>query len=255
MLRKGKEGGQKMNTYVRSALILLTVLFIGGCFFTQTPRPVAYDYSTQHKMQAAEHWNILAVDVAKRIKTGLAKMDSVTQPVYVQPACGAPQGACQPHGESPFGQGFRDLLMTHLVREGVTTLDEVEEGALLVSNKVQVLYHKDKRRTRRYKPGLMTGLATYLTAAIAVIRDAYDYGSKGDQMAALGGAALGGTFLYDMTDGMFVRFPHSEVIITTSIKDYNTYLMRKTDIYYINDADSWHYHNPPAAKIIEVRDS
>ncbi len=244
-----------MNNYVRSALILLTVLFMGGCFFTQTPRPVAYPDSTQYKLQAAQHWNILASDVAKQIKAGLSKMDSVTQPVYVEPACGAPQGGCQPHEESPFGQGFRDLLMTHLVKEGVTTLGEIEEQSLVVSSKVQVLYHKDKRRTRRFKPGVLTASAAYLTAAIAVVRDALDYGSNGDQSLAFGGAALGAAVIHDITDGSFVRFPHSEVIITTSIKDYNTYLMRKTDIYYINDADSWHYHNPPAAKMIEIRDS
>ncbi|MCP4347455.1 MAG: hypothetical protein GY795_18270 [Desulfobacterales bacterium] len=244
-----------MNNYVRSALILLTVLFMGGCIFTQTPRPVAYPDSTQHKLQAAQHWNILASDVAKQIKAGLSKMDSVTQPVYIEPACGASQGGCQPHEESPFGQGFRDLLMTHLVNEGVTTLGEIEEEALVVTSKVQVLYHKDKRRTRKYKPGMLSASAAYLTAAIAVVRDAFDYGSKGDQMLALGGAALGAVVWHDITDGWFVKFPHSEVIITTSIKDYNTYLMRKTDIYYINDADSWHYHNQPAAEVIEIRDS
>ncbi|MCP4105715.1 MAG: hypothetical protein GY749_09280 [Desulfobacteraceae bacterium] len=244
-----------MNNYVRSALILLTVLFMGGCFFTQTPRPVAYPDSTQYKLQAAQHWNILASDVAKQIKAGLSKMDSVTQPVYVEPACGAPRGGCQSHEESPFGQGFRDLLMTHLVKEGVTTLGEIEEEALVVSSKVQVLYHKDKRRTRKLKPGMWTGIVTTLSAAIAVIRDAYDYGSKGRQMLAFGGGAIAAAALHDITDGSFVRFPHSEVIITTSIKDYNTYLMRKTDIYYINDADSWHYHNPPAAEMIEIRDS
>lgn len=251
-----------MKINLRSASIFLAMLFMFGCqqmrtqAQTQTPRPASYKDSTQHKMQAAEHWNILAEDVAKQIKSGLTKMDSVvTQPVYVQPGCGAPQGPCQPHEESPFAQGFRDLLLTHLVREGVTTIDEIEDGALIVSNKVQVVYHRDKRSTRRYPAGFVSGVATYLAAAVAVIRDAQEYGSYGAQTAAWGAAAVGGAVLYDITDGMFSKLPHSEVVITTSIKDNNTYRMRKTDIYYINDPDYWHYQTPPPTKLLEVRDS
>ena len=43
---------------------------------------------------------------------------------------------------------------------------------------------------------------------------------------------------------------HDEVIITTSIMDGDRYLLRTSDIYYINDADSWQYRQPaPAAEI------
>ncbi len=243
-----------MKRVILSVFISAAWLFMFGCY-TQTPRPAAYDYSTQQTMQAAYHWDILAEDVAREIKMNLAKRESLTQPVYVEPACGAPLSPCQPHGESPFGEGFRDLLMTHLVKQGLITIDEIENGALVVSNKVQVVYHKENRPTRRYPAGIVSGIATTIAGSILVLRDAYEYGSVGPQSLALGFAVIGGGVWYDVTGGMFNKMPHSEVIITTSIKDYNAYVMRKTDIYYINDQDYWHYMTPPPAHVIEVHGS
>jgi len=243
-----------MKRGILSVFIFTAWIFIFGCY-TQTPRPAAYDYSTQNKMQAAYHWSVLADDVAKQIKINLANRDSLTQPIYVEPACGAPLAPCQPHEESPFGQGFRDLLLTHLVKLGLTAIDEIEDGALFVSNKVQVVYHKEERPTRRYPGGIVSGIATTIAGAILVLRDAYEYGSVGPQSVALGLSVIGGGVWYDVTDGMFNKIPHTEVIITTSIKNYNAYLMRKTDIYYINDEDYWHYMIPPPAQVIEIHGS
>lgn len=78
-----------MKRVILSVFISAAWLFMFGCY-TQTPRPAAYDYSTQQTMQAAYHWDILAEDVAREIKMNLAKRESLTQPVYVEPACGAP---------------------------------------------------------------------------------------------------------------------------------------------------------------------
>ena len=140
-----------MSAFVRLVSVLATLVFMAGCY-TQTPRPGTYKYSTQHKMQSADHWDLLAEDVAGQIRETLRKWGYLNQPVYVRPACGAPLGPCQSHPEPPFREGFYDLLTTRLVNQGLKVSSE-ESGALVVTNKVQVLWHRADRITRTGVPG------------------------------------------------------------------------------------------------------
>ena len=61
--------------------------------------------------------------------------------------------------------------------------------------------------------------------------------------AAAGADALWST---EVTNG------HYEVIVTTSMVNNNLYLMRKSDIYYINDVDFWQYQPTRPAGEIEL---
>jgi len=242
-----------MNIFIRFVSVLLILLLTAGCY-TQTPKPVSYEYSTQKKMQAAHHWDILAQDVVCQIKVILAKAGYINQPVYVKPACGASLGLCAPHNESSFDEGFYDLLVSNLVNEGIQVSIE-EKGALVVTNKVQVVYHTENRRTRPAPPGFITAAAAVVAGLGWVIRDAREYGGWQEEGLAWGLAGVAGAGMYDYMSGRFTTLPHSEVLITTSIKDYNRYLMRKTDIYYINDPDYWHYKTPPPPQTVEITGS
>lgn len=242
-----------MKKGIRFASALLILPFLFGCY-TQTPKPMGYPYSTQQKMQSAYHWKVLAEDVANQIRESMKTGGYLNYPVYVQPACNAPKWPCDAHRETPFGEGFYDLLTTELLKTGMK-ISTQESGAFVVATKVQVLYHEDGRRTRTAAPGFVTGTAALATFWGWIIRDARDYGSASREALAIGGAAVTGAAIYDAVSGMFETLPHTEVLITTSIKDYNKYVMRKTDIYYINDLDYWHYQNPPPAQTIEIRGS
>ena len=239
-----------MNIFIRLASVMLVLFSLFGCqAYTQTPKPATYKYDTQQKMQSAEHWNILAEDVASQIKKNLAKIGLLSHPIYVRPGCGAPYLPCRPHTETPFEEGFYDLLLTHLVRKGMNVSTE-RESSLVIGNKVQVLYHNAGRISRTSKPGLITAAAALASGLGWVIRDA------SEKSAAWGLAGFTGAAFYDYVSGMFTRdMPHSEVIITTSIRDYDRYLIRKTDIYYINDLDFWHYQSPSPTRMIEITGS
>lgn len=253
-----REDVMKTNAAKRfflSGLLTAMVCLACGCY-TQTPYPVTYEYSTQQKMQAAYHWDILASDVAKQVRMRLAQGNMLDRSVYVEPPCGAPFSKCETHRESPFGQAFHDLLLTELYNQGIRAIPEIEDGALMVSHKVQVVCHKENRRTRVGPPGMLTTMATILTGAVAVARGVYDHGNTEAELGAGAAGAIGAAALVDVTSGMFVKgLPHMEVIITTSIKNYNTFMMRRSDIYYINDVDYWHYVNPPAPEKIAVSGS
>lgn len=228
--------GAAMTKFALAAALFSAMLFSAGCI--RIPQPVGYEYSKQQKMQAAHHWEVLANDIANQINRELIDRDYLVTPVYVRHTCGLPDG-CGPGETFAFDEGFNDLLVSQLVRFGVPTQAAMEEGGLVVDYKVQVLYHQ----TTRYQwpqPGVITAL----TAGILVFRNA-----PGEVLALATAAAVDAARATSVING------HYEVIITTSIVDNNRYIMRSSNIYYINDADFWHYQQNSPAMEIELTQS
>ncbi len=217
--------------------VLLFLLFAmalaaaSGC--VRSPQPETYPFTTQQKMQAAHHWDVLANDVANQINNELIRRGYLETPVYVRHICGN-DAECGPGTAFPFDEAFNDLLTTQLVNFGVPTLAENDDSGLVVNYKVQLLFHSDPPR-QWPRPGVLTAL----TGGIIVLRNAPD------EVVALAAAAA--TDILRATSVVNGRY---EVIISTSIVDNNVYLMRKSDIYYINDPDFWQYQRSrPAAEI------
>lgn len=213
-------------------LILLGIILclVPACI--RLPQPQGFFYSEQRKMQAAHHWNVLANDVASRINSELMRQDYLNTAVYVRHSCGTTD-ACGASDTFPFDEGFNDLLTTQLVNFGVNTLVKEDEG-LIVDYKVQVIQHRANRR-QWPQPGMLTAL----TAGVLVFRDVpWD-------IATLAAAAT-----VDTLNAVSTTNGHFEIVITTSIVDGNRYVMRTSDLYYINDVDFWQYQQPqPAAEV------
>lgn len=204
-------------------LLVVLTLFTAGC--ARVPEPIPYDYSTQYKMQAAHHWDILAKDLANRINNELIRNDYLDTPVYVKTTCGDDATPCA-QGETPaFNENFRDLLITNLVGYGIPTGAVETEDAIVINYKVQTLYHSTDR-LRSIKPGVITAL----TAQVLVLRNfPFDL------------AALAAAGSLDYANSAVATKGKYEVIITTSMVTKQQYLFRSSDLYYINDRDFWHY--------------
>ena len=70
---------------MRALLTAVAVVpLLVGC--AQVPKPSAYSFSYQKKMQAAHHWELLARDVAKGVALEYAGL--VDGGVYVEPGTG-----------------------------------------------------------------------------------------------------------------------------------------------------------------------
>jgi len=221
---------------IRVAIAFFCIVLMTGC--SRIPQPVGYSYSEQQKMQAAHHWEVLANDVANQVNAELVARGYLDTPVYVRHVCEEKKDCT---GSSPFAfdQGFNDLLTTHLVNFGVPTRPVPADDSLEVDYKIQVIYH----RSARYQwpqPGVLTAL----TAGIMVFRNAPF------EVAAIAGAAAA-----DALWSTEVMNGHYEVIITTSIINDNLYLMRKSDIYYINDTDFWQYQPSVPAQELQLTSS
>ena len=151
---------------MRYIIFLLTAGFLlSSC--ARIPEPIGFQYSTQEKMQAAHHWNVLAKDLANRINNELIRSDFLDTPIFVKHICGDDQTPCEQGATSDFNEAFRDLLITELVGFGIPTNASPSSEAINVEYKVQLVQHRTNR-LRTLRPGIFTALTT----AISVFRNA-----------------------------------------------------------------------------------
>lgn len=219
----------KISRHQRKAIwagTLFLLLTVNSC--SQVPYPASHTFSSQETMQSVNHWDILAHDTAAQLHQRLtATLPSRPNScVSIQP------------DDSLFGLAFTKLLKANLLQlvnndadgnlnahAGYALADAVEESCTQVKVSAQVIKHRTERQKRIYP-----GTFTFLTSAVAVMRDFEWY-------EALVGAGL----VADLLGGTMNSLPHNEVLITTKITKANRLLSLQTDMYYINDQDTWHY--------------
>jgi hypothetical protein len=111
---------------------MVCVVLLTAC--AQVPRPSTYPYSVQKQMEAAEHWQALAVRMVQ-------SLPSRTEPVYLPP-----------DDDSLFGQTLRRFLETELTQRGIAVTNYESQGLTLAWD-VQLVPHGGWR----YKPHLPYG--------------------------------------------------------------------------------------------------
>jgi hypothetical protein len=198
--------------------IIMLFLFI-GCG-SRLPYATTFPLQTQQRMQAAKHWEVLAEDIAAQVKAHMVEnVDMRMKQIYLVPKEG-----------TPFEEIFHELLTGKLVGDGVVVSPK-EADSLKMEYNTKLLVHSD----RSYQK--MPFKWTVLGAGVSVARNIADWTS--DELAVLG-ATIGP--LADIASSHYGGPPgHKEIIITTTLSDNGFYFMHRSDIYYINDADWWHY--------------
>ncbi len=216
------------------APLVILCLGLGACV-SQVPVATTYPVTFQRKMQAAQHWDVLAADVANRLHDSLVGSgEQQGRPValYVQ----------QPRYNSDFGEAFHNLLITHLLERGFL-VSESPAGGLPLTYDIQVVTHKDRGFIRP-----MPGLFTALTGSVLVLH------ATGDSNPAT--AAMMGAVGLDVASGFITDNPNSEIIVTTSVMSGDRYVTRLRDIYYISDNNVGQYlakgPAPVTTRMIEV---
>lgn len=217
------------------APLLILCLGLGACA-SQVPVATTYPVSFQRKMQAAEHWDILAADVANRLRDALlvGPLPASTQ----QPRYSIALHVQPPQYNSEFGVAFHNLLLTHLLEAGFLVSENPTDGCYEVTYGIQVVTHNDRGFIRP-----MPGLFTALTGSVLVIHSTADNNPATASMLGALGLDVGTGFLTDT--------PNSEIIITTSVMNGARYVTRLRDIYYVSDnnVDQYIAHVPTPAPV------
>lgn len=114
-------------------LLLVVLLGLGACA-SQTPVAQPYPVTYQKKMQAAQHWDMVAADVASRLRSAIASTDSAGRTVVLS--------VQKPKTNTAFNQAFHDLLITRLIEQGFSVSSSPSAG-LPVTYEVQVIPNYD----------------------------------------------------------------------------------------------------------------
>jgi hypothetical protein len=202
-----------------------------GCASSPIPVSANFPLTVEPKVRSAGHWNLVSNDVVKQTLDSLGKL-GVSGNLYV----------AMPANASAFDRAFQNFLITDLVKAG-RVVQQFPDRALEVSYQTQVVRHNSPR------PHFVPGRFTMITAGLYA---AYGLGLApvGDKMAGGLAAAVGADYLASESSG---GPTHTELILTTTIAQGGRYLVRKTDIYYVEEADTalLQYRAPaPVLKVV-----
>lgn len=201
------------------AVIAGAVATLSGCAY-RSPIPLAenFELTVQPKVRSAGHWELVSNDVVAQTLSTLDK-------VGVAP--GTKLHVALPGNPSSFDLAFRDFLITKLVQSGAPVLQNPGQ-TLDVTYNTQLVRHNSPRP--HFVPGQFTMIAVGLMAA---------YGLRHEHLDAQLLATLGLTSLADYGSSINSGGPtNTEMILTTTVTRGGQYVVRKTDVYYLENADT-----------------
>lgn len=197
-----------------------------GC---ASPVPVAQNFPLSHQKVArtAHHWDVVADDVVEQTTSTMKGFPSLDgRPVYVTP----------PAVNTVFDATFRDFLLNRLLARGVTVnvcpikqaVGFAQAAAVQVNYSTRVIQHS--AHMSAYEPGALTALTSGVLAWHELALHASD--------PWIGAASVGTAALVDVWLGHAALPTRTEIIVTTTIVEDNHFLMRRSDVYYVPEADA-----------------
>lgn len=211
------EGAKLKQNKLKVLALLGSAALLAGC--ATSPIPVAENLplTVQPKVRSAGHWALMSKDIVAQTLQAVDKAGGASMPLYV----------ALPQQASPFDVAFRDFLITELVRSG-RTVQQTPGNAMEVSYQAQVVRHNSPR------PHFIPGIYTMITAGLYA---AYGLRLEHVDTKLAGGLALAG--IADYAASTYTGGPTAtELVLTTTISSGDRYVARKTDVYYVEEADT-----------------
>lgn len=234
--------GIQMKRFVMAGLALAMTGFVGcASRYADVPAPTRFENTKQQKLQAAEHWRSIADHVAVQLVGDLReKLNG--RAIHVP----------LPGGEQPFVEGFRELLITALVGQGLPVSTEAN-NALAVDVRYSIYRFRPERLQSTYYYGDATALAAGLWAVGGIVAADISSGrgvSAGAKLLLLAAGADGFSWLSNeaMGRGQYAAgpVPRSEILLTASVTEGARIVSRRSNIYYTADEDQALYWNRPS---------
>lgn len=241
----GRTALKKMTTSMLAmALASLSI----GCAtprYADAPAPARFENTTQQKLQAANHWQVIADHFASKIAWDLNGTLG-DRAIFIP----------QPGDEQPFVKGFRELLTTSLVQKGIP-VSTTANRALIVDISYSIYRFSPNRAANTYAYGELSLLAAGLWAIGGIVTADVASAAGVDIGAKLLGTAAaveGVSWLRNekMNAGQYASgpVPRSEIILTSTIVDNSRIFSRITNIYYTSDDEPELYWDRPASEVV-----
>jgi len=215
-----------------SIAVIAASLLLAGCANLGAgnryqPYPQAQYPASGHqdKLQAVQHWDVLAQNEAKLLAQSVP-VGSVVRIVEKQ-------------GGSSFSSAYRKLLAQHLLAQGLKISHSRNAADYLLDYEVQVVVHSD-RDALRHPAGSFSAVG----ASAWLIKHAVDnWGDPG--LVAVPFFVAADMYLANNRDA---NTPNTEVLITTSLHRGSMLVQSSNRIYYFNAGDMDLY-KPPAKSL------
>jgi len=162
---------------------------------------------------AVSNWELVSRDVAAKTQAAL------------------PRGAVHvaaPHNSSTFDFAFREFLVSELVKNGATILQQPSPDGVEVTYNAQVIRHNGSG------PHFISSEPIMLAEDVAAAHDVAHPHIDGNYLSAQG--------LMDVTEDVgsiqSADGANTEIILTTLISQDGKVLSRTTDVYYLKNTDT-----------------
>jgi hypothetical protein len=199
-----------------------------------TPVPVASNFpaSVQKVARTAQHWDVVANSVVEQTLLAINSNPMLQKrSIYLQ----------RPSGVNAFNVSFHDFLINHMVGRGasVNVCKPAQSGGagfemdgkpVDVTYEARVIQHNG---IAHYRPGEWVALGT----GVAALYNASSNWSHSE----IWGAGIGLGVLAELARNSWPGSTNTELVVTTTIAENNRYIFRRSDIYYIADADAGLY--------------
>ena len=219
----------------KTLLVGMAAILVAGCAteFSEVPRPTNYSILKQKKVQSGAHWDLIANDVAEQLKNSIGR-DEI---LFVS----------LPLRNTDFNRAFRNQMITALVNKGVRVSPNGDTRALVIDVEAQLV----KFSPQRFQNARFVSSTAIAAGFMAV--HGLDLSDSGN--AAVG--ILGLTAARDWHQWLEREYangdtPQHELIVTTSASNSAQYVARRTDVYYISDADNRLYGPPDRTVNIKI---
>lgn len=226
-----------MRPFPLTALAPALSLLLAACAPTQiqtdglrnhaahSEAPIASNFPAvaQPRLQAGQHWQVIAQDAAKTIATGLSRgqrcvgSTNPCRPIYV----------AEPEFSTEFSRGFINALITALVQQGMN-VSRAPEAAMVLHLDVQPVRFATNRPQYRH-----AGQARELGPGVWALQDVSETSPKD----------LGknpnppDTLHWFRTEFSAGATPRTEIMVTVSAMDGIRYAARSTNVYYVTEGD------------------
>lgn len=178
--------------------------------------PIAGNFpaATQPKLQAGQHWQLIAKDAAQSLVQSLSRSHRCG--LNINPC--RPVHVAEPKHPTEFSRAFTNALITALVQQGIN-VSEAPDAALLLHLDVQPVRFTPNRPQYR-----QAGEAKELAPGIWTLQNPVADGAEGAPQWFRPEFAPGAT-------------PRTEIVLTLSVMDGIRYAARSTSVYYVTEND------------------
>ena len=240
---------------LRTTIFVLTTFIVLNIFWGCSPKekvvnpyPVSSELSSagdvnldaQKKMQSMQHWSVLAEEVASRIERLLEnRVVERRFPIYVAPS-----------GLTSFEKNFYELLLTKLVKKNLPVTGQTQD-AMVLSFEIGVVRHASSalEADNSVLSSLAPGVYVKKTEQADKNKSQKDLNDKFRVPAVV-----------INSERYKQSFPRTEIMITSSLRLKEQYIMRDSSIYYINEKEVALYeqrtiHQPSNLKNYQIVDN